>query len=72
MFRKIVFGHFLNYVKFVFNGLLCHFILLRVVKERWDDIISFKLLGDKVFFRREDFNTIKELRYRSRHEVQFE
>ena len=45
VFRKIVFGHFLD-VKLVFNGLLCYYILLREVEDEHEDIIvSFKLFG---------------------------
>ena len=44
MFRKTLFGHFLD-IKPVFNGPLCHYILLRRGDDGQDNIISFKLLG---------------------------
>lgn len=49
MFRKTPFGHFLD-VKLVFNGPLYHYILLREVVDDRKDVISFKLLGEKVSF----------------------
>lgn len=59
-------------MKFVFNGSLFHFILLREVEERQNDMISFKLLGDKVFIGWKNFDIIMVLRYRPIYEVQFE
>ncbi|KAA0062375.1 Ulp1-like peptidase [Cucumis melo var. makuwa] len=55
MFRKTIFGNFLD-VKLVFNEPLYHFILLREVEEGRENTNSFKLLGEKVSFRREDFD----------------
>lgn len=46
MFRKITFGHFLS-VKLVFNGPFCHYILLREVEDKRDDVILVKLHGQK-------------------------
>ncbi|TYJ97762.1 Ulp1-like peptidase [Cucumis melo var. makuwa] len=71
MFKKTIFGHFLD-VKFIFNGLLCHYILLREVEDERDNVISFKLLHQNVSFGQEDFNTITRLRARPRRPVQFE
>ena len=63
MFRKTIFGHFLD-AKLVFNGPLYHYILLREVEDEGNNIISFKLLGQKVSFGWEDFDTIIGLRAR--------
>ncbi|KAA0063898.1 Ulp1-like peptidase [Cucumis melo var. makuwa] len=71
MFRKTIFGHFMD-VKSVFNGLLCHHILLREVEDEPDDIISFKSLSQKVSFDWEDFDTVTRLRARSRHPIQLD
>lgn len=71
MFRRTIFGYILD-VKLVFSGPLCHYILLREVKKRRDNIISFKLYGEKVSFGQEDFDIITGLRYMPRCEVQFE
>lgn len=57
MFRKAVFGHFLD-VELVFNGLMSHYILLKEVEERRDNIIRFKLMGDNVSFGQKDFDII--------------
>lgn len=70
MFRKTMFGHLLD-VKLVFNGPMCLYILLREVKDEWEDIISFKLLGE-VSFGRKDFDIIMGLRYGLRCAVEFE
>ncbi|XP_038904324.1 uncharacterized protein LOC120090678 [Benincasa hispida] len=56
----------------VFNGLLCHYILLKEVEEDKEDVISFKLLGKKVSFGREEFDIVTNLRYRPRHVVEFD
>ena len=56
----------------MFNGPLCHYILLREVEERRDNTINFKSLGEKVSFEWEDFDIITKLRHRLRREVQFE
>ena len=50
----------------MFNGPLCHYILLREVDDERNNVINFKLLGQKVFFRQEDLNTIMRLRLRLR------
>ena len=55
-----MFGHFLD-IKLVFNGPLCHYILLREVEDEWEDVVSFKLLGEKVSFGRENFEYDKTL-----------
>lgn len=65
-----MFGHFLG-LKFVFNGLLCHFILLREVEKDREDTMSYKLLGRKVSFEWEEFNIMMGLLYNYRREVQF-
>ena len=44
MCRKNLFDQFLD-KKLVFNEPLCHYILLRDVKDEQDNIISFKLFG---------------------------
>ena len=49
IFRKIFFGHFLD-VKLVFNGPMCHYILLGEVEDERDDVTSFILLDLKVSF----------------------
>lgn len=71
MFRQTVFGHCLD-VKLVLNGHLCHYILLREVREDREDVISFKLLGTKVSFGRNEFDIVTQLRYRLRSVVEFE
>lgn len=71
MFRKTLFGHFLD-VMLVFNGPFCHYILLREVEDERDDLISFRLLSQKVYFGRKDFDIIIGLRFRSRCPIQFE
>lgn len=71
MFRKTLFGHFLD-AKLVSNGHMCHYILLKEVKNEWDDVISFKLLGHKASFGWKDFDIITGLRFRSRRAVQLE
>ncbi|TYK23267.1 Ulp1-like peptidase [Cucumis melo var. makuwa] len=68
MFRKTIFELFLD-VKLVFNGPLCHNILLREVEKGRKNTISFKFLGEKVSFEREDYDIITGLRYRPRREI---
>ena len=51
---------------------LFFYILLKEIEEEQEDVISFKLLGDKVFFELKDFDIITGLNYRSRHVVEFE
>ena len=70
MFRKTIFGHFLD-INLVFNGPLCNYILLKEVKDEWNDLISFKLLGQKVSLRWENFDISTGLRFRSRLIVKF-
>lgn len=57
MFKKTGFGHSLE-VKLVFNAPLYHYIMLREVKDHPDDVISFRLLSEKVSFGQEKFDTI--------------
>ena len=66
-----MFGPFLN-MKLVFNGLLCHYILLREVKDKQDVVILIKLLDQKVFFGWKNFYTSTRLRARSTRPMQFE
>ena len=47
-------------------------ILLREVDDKRDDAISFKLLGRKVSFGWEDFDTITGLRFMLKCLIQFE
>lgn len=51
---------------------LWHYILLREVKKERNNIILFKLLSQKVFFGQEVFDTITELRARSRCPIKFD
>ena len=53
-----MFGYFLD-VNLVFNGLLCHYILLLILVE-------------KASFRREKFDIIMRLKYRMSIGVEFE
>lgn len=69
VFRQTCFGHCLD-LNLVFNEPLCHYILLREVKETKEDTISFKLLGRKVSLGREQFDLVTGLRYNSRHVVE--
>ena len=71
MFSKTMFGHFLV-IKLVFNGPLCHCILLKEIEEDRATIISFKLLGEKVSFGGEDFDIHRVEVYWSRRPVEFE
>ena len=52
--------------------LSCHYILLRAVEKGRENIISFKLQGEKISFEWEDFDIITRIRYRPICEVQFE
>lgn len=55
----------------MFNGLLCHYILMREVEEDMSNTISFKLLGRKVSYGHEQFNIVTKLRYKSKLVVEF-
>ena len=59
MFKKTIFVHILD-VKLVFNGPLCHYILLREVEDERDGVLSFKLLCQKVSF----YNTSKDVSFK--------
>ncbi|XP_038903777.1 uncharacterized protein LOC120090280 [Benincasa hispida] len=60
MFRTTVFGPLLD-IDLVFNGQLFHYFLLREVTDANPDITSFNILGKKVTFSQDEFNSITGL-----------
>ena len=65
-----MFEHFLD-VKLVFNRPLCHYILRIEAKNEREDVVSFKLLGEKISFGRKDFDIMARLRYRPKRAIEF-
>ena len=54
MFRRNVFGRFVD-MNIIFNNPLVHYILLREVKDNRGDAMTFDLNGKIVMFSKEEF-----------------
>ena len=60
-------------IKLVFNRLMYHYILLIEIEDEQEDVISFKLLGVKIYFGWKDFDIIiTKLRNRPGRAIEFE